>query len=193
MSQNESLTAMQRERMRLAQVRKSFMAGVEQQSTGQNIAPEFLLTCVDYIKAAMDRLHAQDQRIHDLLIPHVAATDTVGADTLAHLNHRLAKSREALDGLVAARDSYRASGHAGWSNFKTAVDHFMDVYMNTLLKGQHSTMEMQKKVFDDAAWDYVSNQSQDSHIIEATLFAGVQRYAPEGADPTSFKSARPVS
>jgi hypothetical protein len=167
----DSKSVMQRERMRLGQVRKSFAAGIEVQAKGVAVPTEFLATCVDYIKASMDRLHAQDQRICDILRPHAAA---------------------ALAQLVAARDDYRAKGAAGWTDFEAVVAQFMDVYFNVLLKGQHSTIEMQKKLFGDAEWNDVAGVSQDALATEAALFAAVKRQAPGGMDPESFKAGPPV-
>lgn len=189
---NQSKSVMQKERMRLGQVRKSFAAGIEQQTAGQAVSIEFLASCVDYIKASMDRLHDQDQRIHDILKPHVAANDNDGNAVLANLHMRLAKSREALNKLLAARDSYRAKGASGWAGFKATIDMFMDVYFNVLLKGQHSTIEMQKKIFGDKEWNDVAGVSQDALVREAALFAAVKRLAPAGADPESFKAGPPV-
>ncbi len=180
----------QRERMRLGKVRKSFVAGIEFQASGTAVSIEFFAACVDYIKAAMDRLHDQDQRIHDILKPHIAANDNSAA-TLENLDFRLTKSREALAALVAARDAYRAKGHNGWAEFKAATDTFMDVYFNILMKGQHSTVEMQDKIFTDATWNTVAGITQDSELIEATQFAVVKRLAPAGADPENFKAGRP--
>jgi hypothetical protein len=191
MNDNSSKSVMQRERMRLGQVRKSFAAGLELQAKGTAVPIEFFGACVDYIRASMDRLHAQDQRIHDILAPHAATA--VDRAILDHLNARLAKSRDALNKLVAARDGYRAQGAAGWSAFKAAVDEFMDVYFNVLLKGQHSTLEMQKKVFTDQDWDTVAGVSQDSRLVEASLFAAVKLLAPPGADPDGFKAGPPVA
>jgi hypothetical protein len=191
MSDNDSKTLMQRERMRLGQVRKSFAAGVEHLASGQPISMEFLAVCVDYIKASMDRLHAQDQRIHDILAPHAKSGDEKAV--LNHLDTRLAKSRAALAQLVAARDAFRAAQGKDAAAFKTAIDHFMDVYFNVLLKGQHSTLEMQKKVFTEATWNEVADVTQNSRVTEATLFAEVKKYAPAGADPESFKAGPPVA
>ena len=184
---------MQRERRRLAQVRKSFAAGADTLAKGQPVPLEFLGTCVDYIQASMNRLHAQDQRIHDILRPHVAADDASGGQILSHLSTRLTRSREALDKLVAARDAYRTAPQTGADAFKVAVDYFMDVYLNVLLSGQHSTLDMQNKVFTDATWNDVAGVTQESNVIEASLFSAVKRLAPSGMDPESFPSARPSS
>lgn len=193
MSDLPSKTLMQRERMRLGQVRKSFAAGLEQQAKTSDVPLEFFATCVDYIKASMDRLHDQDQRIHDILKPHVPGGDADGQAILANLNMRLAKSREALSQLVAGRDIYRSKAAAGWTAFKSAVDGFMDVYFNILLKGQHSTLQMQDKVFTVETWNTVAGISEDALQIEATQFAMVRRQAPAGADPAGFKAGPPVT
>ncbi|MBT7450056.1 MAG: hypothetical protein HN793_04435, partial [Rhodospirillaceae bacterium] len=167
-----------RERMRLSQVRKSFDAGLKQKVGGANITEAFFGACVAYIKASMDRLHDQDQRIHDFLKPHVTAGDDQSA-TLENLDMRLAKSREALDALVAAAAVYKAAGEAGWADFKTAVEAFMEVYFKILLSGQHSTLTLQEEVFDEAIWDKVAGVTPDSLATENALYSAAQGLAPD--------------
>jgi|GEM_PF-6491777 len=191
MNINESRSVMQRERMRLGQVRKSFAAGVEQLAAGKTVAIEFLAAGVDYIQASMDRLHDQDQRIHDILKPHALSSEEMAV--LAHLDTRLAKSRAALAQLIAARDAFRAGQGADAPAFQATVAHFMDVYFNVLLKGQHSTLEMQNKIFTDSTWNDVAGVTQDSRVVEATLFAEVKKHAPADADPDGFKSGPPAA
>ena len=192
MLDNQARNVVQKERMRLGQVRKSFAAGVEQQAKGANLSIEFFGACVDYIRASMDRLHAQDQRICDMLKPHVAAGDTQGAATLENLNARLARSRVALDALAKARDTYRAKGAPGWADFKAEIDRFMDIYFNVLMKGQHSTIEMQQKLFSEKDWGFAAGVNEPALMNEATLFAVVRKFAPAGADPASFQAGPPV-
>lgn len=180
------------ERRRLAQIRKSFDAGVKQKSEGAEVSVPFFDGCVAYIKASMDRLHAQDQRIHDFLKPHVPAGDE-HSETLANLDMKLAKSREALEDLVAAMATYKAAGESGWAEFKTAVDAFMEVYMKVLLSGHHSTMTLQEEVFDEDIWDQVAGVTPESLALEKQLYSAVQGLAPTGADPASFIGTRPAA
>jgi len=192
MLDNQARNIMQKERMHLGQVRKAFAAGLERAANGEAISIEFFGACVDYLKGSMDRLHAQDQRIHDILKPHVTPGDTANADILANLDMRLARSRVALDNLTTARDAYRAKGAAGLANFQAAVAQFMDVYHNFLLKGQHSTLEFQKKVFADGDWIKVAGVNEGALVNEAGLYASARKYAPSGADPASYQAGPPV-
>ena len=180
-----------RERMRLSQVRKSFDAGLKQKDGGADIPEAFFGACVAYIKASMDRLHDQDQRIHDFLKPHVTAGDDQSA-TLENLDMRLAKSREALDALVAAAAAYKAAGKDGWADFKAAVEAFMEVYFKILLSGQHSTLTLQEEVFDEAIWDQVAGVTPESLAKEDELYTAVQGLAPGDADPASFVGGPPA-
>ena len=181
-----------RERRRLAQVRKAFDAGLKLKADGARIDPAFFAACVAYIKASMDRLHAQDQRIHDFLLLHVTAGDD-HVITLENLDLRLAKSRDALEALVKAAEAYEAAGEAGWADFKTAVAQFMEVYMNILLSSHHSTLSLQDQVFDESTWDQVAGVTPASLALEEELYTRVQRLAPEGADPVSFVGTRPAA
>jgi len=180
-----------RERMRLSQVRKALDAGMKQKAEGGDVALAFFSACVAYIKASMDRLHAQDQRIHDFLVPHVPDGDE-HADTLENLNMRLAKSRTALDDLVKAAAAYRAAGESGWSDFKGAVGAFMEVYFKILLSGQHSTLTLEEEVFDENTWDEVAGVTEDSLVTEEKLYAAVQETAPDGIDPAAFVGGPPA-
>lgn len=180
-----------RERMRLSQVRKALDAGMKHQAESGDVSIEFFSACVDYIKTSMDRLHAQDQRIHDFLVPHVPEGDE-HADTLDNLNMRLAKSRTALDELVTATEAYRAAGSAGWSDFKAAVGAFMEVYFKILLSGQHSTLTLQEDVFDEGTWDEVAGVTEDSLATEERLYKAVQDSAPQGINPAEFVGGPPA-
>ncbi len=180
-----------RERMRLSQVRKSFDAGVKLKGDGSDIPVAFFEAGVAYIKASMDRLHAQDQRIHDFLLPHVKDGDDQAA-ILENLNMRLAKSRDALEELVGAAETYGPQGDNGWADFKAAVDAFMGVYFKILLSGQHSTLTLQEDVFDESTWDKVASVTPESLATEEKLYAAVQYLAPDGADPASFVGGPPA-
>lgn len=192
MLDNQARNIMQKERMHLGQVRKSFAAGLERAVKGEAISIEFFGACVDYLKGSMDRLHAQDQRIHNILKPHVKPGDSANAEILANLDMRLAKSRVALDDLVKARDGYRANGAPGLADFQAATARFMDVYHNVLLKGQHSTLDFQKKVFADGDWIKVAGVNEGALVNEAGLYASVRKHAPSGADPASYQAGPPV-
>ena len=180
-----------RERTRLSQVRKSFDAGLKQKDGGADIHENFFSACVAYIKAAMDRLHAQDQRIHDFLKPHMADRDDQNA-TLENLDMRLAKSRDALAVLVAAAAAFKTAGESGWADFKAAVEAFMEVYFKILLSGQHSTLTLQEEVFDEATWDQVAGVTPESLAKEEELYTTVQGLAPDDADPASFVGGPPA-
>lgn len=179
------------ERRRLSQVRKCFDAGLKQKDDGADLPVDFFDACVAYIKASMDRLHAQDQRIHDFLEPHVPEGDE-HADTLENLNMRLARSRDALEALVNAMVTYKQIGDDGWEEFKAAVDTFMEVYFKILLSGQHSTLTLQEEVFDEGIWDQVAGVTPESLATEKELYARVQELAPADADPASFVGGPPA-
>lgn len=180
-----------RERRRLSQVRKSFDAVLKQKGSGADIPLEFFSASVAYIKASMDRLHDQDQRIHDFLKPHVTAGDDQAA-TLENLDMRLAKSREALEALVSASSTYATEGDKGWGAFKTAVESFMEVYFKILLGGQHSTLTLQEEVFDEGIWDQVAGVTPESLALEDKLYLAVQGLAPADADPATFIGGPPA-
>jgi hypothetical protein len=184
---------MERERRRLGQVRKAFGTGIENMNAGTQVPMEFLLACVDYIKAAMDRLHAQDQRIHDLLRKEVPPSDREADAVLRQLDERLAASRTALTSLVAAAGAYRKSAGKDAASFAAAVATFMDVYFNILLKGQHSTLPLQEELFGLPEWDFVAGVSNEALQIEGTLFGWIGRLGPPHLNPAGMTGSRPQS
>jgi len=152
---------------------------------------DFLGACVDYIKLSMDRLHAQDQRIHDILTKRVDKKEKTTHDKLISLKSRLAQSRIALLDLTESFDKFRATGPDGWNDFVRGVNRFMDVYFNVLLKGQHSTLDTQDALFDLADWDAVAGITNNTPGKEYSLFGRVMLYAPADCCPENFKGGPP--
>jgi len=139
----------------------------------------------------MDRLHAQDQRIHDILVERVDKKGKAIHGKLINLNSRLAQSRVAVDDLTKSFEKFRATGSDGWNDFARGVDRFMDVYFNVLLKGQHSTLNTQDALFDLADWDTVAGITNNTPAKEYSLFGRVMLYAPPDCCPESFKGGPP--
>jgi len=90
-----------RERRRQIQVRKSFSAGLDPAAPWGAGDPEaFYLACSDYLLSSMDRLHDQDQMIHDLLRERIDP-----AEREAH-----ARQHPARAGAVRPRPRHGAAG-----------------------------------------------------------------------------------
>ena len=72
----------------------------------------FYLACADYLVWSMDRLHEQDQIIHDLLGERISATEKEAHERLAVLNARQRSSRELMAGFERDAAKLRTSGPA---------------------------------------------------------------------------------
>jgi hypothetical protein len=152
---------------------------------------EFLVACTDYMRASLDRLHAQDHRLHECLEPYVAADDSENVAKLKALDERLGKSEASLAQFVAARDALQAAGPSGQAEFVVAGRQFLDVFLNILRASQHSTEDIEQREFGQEQWDYISGITEESIENEDALYSKVSGLAPAGAEPASFPPIRP--
>ena len=127
------------ERMRMSMVRRTLGAALEGEAAADNPVPVYL-ACSDYLKHALDRLHAQDHRLWERLNPHAGPEDAVFRDKLDKLKFRLAASEQSLAGLVLARDALRARGASEREGFEDEARRFLDVFLNILSASRHSTL-----------------------------------------------------
>ena len=182
---------MRHERTRMSQVRRALGVGLDHVESDEVDRVDFLIACVDYMRASLDRLHAQDHRLHECLQPFVPPEDSANQAKLDALKDRLTKSEQALAEFVAARHALESSGVPGQSAFAEAGRRFLDVFLNILRASQHSTEDIEQREFGQSQWDYISGITDESIEREATLYDRVSQLAPEGAEPASFPPIRP--
>ena len=176
------------ERMRMAQVRKAF---------GQALAaarPEdlkaFYVACTRYLEHALNRLHAQDQRIIEKLTPHVAPQDSSNQELLRDFDGSLKTSREALGDLLVALQAYE-TGQSDQSTYQDAALRFMDVFLNILAARRHSSQHLEDEHFKLKDWEEVANVTDASLAAERELFERVCATAPAGGSPEAFHVGPP--
>lgn len=165
------------ERRRMSMVRRTLGAALEGEAAADNPVPVYL-ACSDYLKHALDRLHAQDHRLWERLDPHAGPEDAVFRDKLDKLKFRLSASEQALAGLVIARDALRARGPSEQVGFEDEARRFLDVFLNILSASRHSTLAEEEAEFADSDWDYVAGNTADAAAEEVRLFGEVERAAP---------------
>ncbi|MCY3817126.1 MAG: hypothetical protein OXG59_12655 [Gammaproteobacteria bacterium] len=165
------------ERMRMSMVRRTLGAALDGDAAADNPVPVYL-ACSDYLKHALDRLHAQDHRLWERLDPHAGPEDAVFRDKLDRLKERLAASEQALAGLVSARDALRADGAPVRGDFEDEARRFLDVFLNILSASRHSTLAEEEAKFADSDWDYVADNTADAAAEEVRLFGEVENAAP---------------
>lgn len=173
----DSHERVRQERMRMSMVRRTLGAALEGEAAADNPLPVYL-ACSDYLKHALDRLHAQDHRLWERLDPHAGPEDAVFRDKLDRLKQRLAASEQALGGLVGARDAVRARGASERKGFEDEARRFLDVFINILSASRHSTLAEEESQFVDADWDYVADNTADAAAEEGRLFGEVEKAAP---------------
>jgi hypothetical protein len=105
------------ERRRMMQIRRALRALLD---CDPNSVPELsaaYLACTDYLVYSMNRLHAQDQGIHDRLRDRIPATDVEAHARLADLQAQQCETRALIDDLSTAADLLRRSTDAGLAGF----------------------------------------------------------------------------
>lgn len=179
------------ERMRMAQVRKAFGQALEQSGDQPANLKAFYGACSRYLQAALDRLHAQDQRIIDKLSPLIAPDDADSQELLAGFDNSLRSSRGALKELMDALDAYEGSDVASQQTFEQAARRFMDVFLNILAARRHSSQHLEEEHFDDADWVEVAGVTDQSLATERALFQAACDTAPAGLSPEAFSVGPP--
>jgi hypothetical protein len=175
-----------RERRRQIQVRKAFDAGLALgDSTAPTLTP-FYLSCADYIIASMDRLHAQDQLIHDLLAARIPADEADAHERLATLNERQRQSRKLVASFQSAAEGLRRKGNAGTGAFLDAARQFSAEFKSLLAPRRNPFFRHTDALFGDDDWARIAGVTDQSLETEERLFSAVQRTAPTGIDPAQF-------
>jgi hypothetical protein len=179
-----------RERRRQLQVRRAFEAGLQPSTAWGGRDPgEFLLACADYLLFSMDRLHDQDQAIHDLLLERVAPSDAATHERLRVLGERQLASRALLHSFrgtaARLRNSRDSSGRA--VEAFTAEARLFTGEFGALLQARRNPLRAHTDVlFGDADWLRVAGVTTASVAREHQLFDRVRDTAPAGADPEEF-------
>ena len=161
----------------MSMVRRTLGAALDGEAAADDPVPLYL-ACSDYLKHALDRLHAQDHRLWERLDPHAGPEDAVFREKLDRLKERLGASEQALDGLVRARDALGARGASEREGFEDEARRFLHVFLNVLSASRHSTLAEEEAKFADADWDYVADDTADAAADETRLFGEVEKAAP---------------
>jgi hypothetical protein len=169
------------------QVRKAFSAGLGPGAQWQGRDPaEFHLACADYLLFSMDRLHDQDQQIHDRLKARIPPAEREAHERLEALDRRQDRSRELLAGLRRAAQALRSSGGRSVAAFESEARTFIDAFGTLLQPRKNPFSRHTDQLFTDADWAGIAGVTTQSLAEEERLFAGVRLAAPVGADPDGF-------
>jgi FMN-dependent NADH-azoreductase len=134
----------------------------------------------------LNRLIAQDNILHDLLIPHIEATNQEYLDKLTKLEKGLQAMENAIEKLTTAKNNLIKAGLYETQIFKEEARAFLDVFLNMLAINRHSTIDLESKVFTPKDWEKLAGVTEESIQMEEKLFLNAKLSAPEGCDPESF-------
>ncbi len=173
------------ERTHLSQVRRAFTAGLEIEAVDPGLV-NFYVVCCEYLEYSLNRLIAQDYILHDLLVPHIEATNQEYLDKLTKLEKGLQAMENAIKKLSTAKNNLITSGLYETHAFKEEARAFLDVFLNMLATNRHSTIDLESKVFTPKDWEKLAGVTEESIQMEEKLFLNTKLSAPEGCDPESF-------
>lgn len=169
------------------QVRKAFEAGLAPASPWNGRDPAaFYLACADYLLFSMDRLHMQDQLIHDLLRERIAPAEAEALGRLQALDERQGRSRSLLESFRGTAARLRASGGRALDEFRRGAARFAEEFRALLQPRKNPFFRHTDALFGDADWVLIAGVTTASVAREEELFARVRAAAPPGADPESF-------
>ena len=175
-----------RERRRQLQVRRAFEAGLQPSPAWNGRDPgAFLLACSEYLLFSMDRLHDQDQAIHDLLRERVAADSGIH-ERLQALADRQRASRALLETFRGTVERLRRSHGAALEAFTADARRFAAEFGSLLEPRRNPLRSHTDEHFGDADWLHVAGVTSASIARENQLFDRVRTSAPAGADPDEF-------
>ena len=173
------------ERTHLSQVRRAFTTGLEIEAVDPGLV-NFYVVCCEYLEYSLNRLIAQDNILHDLLIPHIEATNQEYLDKLTKLEKGLQAMENAIEKLSTAKNNLIKAGLYETQIFKEEARAFLDVFLNMLAINRHSTIDLESKVFTPKDWEKLAGVTEESIQMEEKLFLNAKLSAPEGCDPESF-------
>jgi hypothetical protein len=175
------------ERRRQIQIRKAFEAGLDLPDDRRTDLSEFYLAAGSYIVFSMDRLHYQDQVIHDLLAERIPKDDTDAHERLATLNERQDKSRQMVETFRQAVETLSETGPDGRASFEHAAHAFTAAFTSLMAPRKNPFSAYTDQLFSEEDWELVAGVTDDSIATENNLYLAVQSNAPEGLDPETMQ------
>ena len=174
------------ERRRQVQIRTAFETGLALRERSDLELTEFFLACAAYIVFSMDRLHYQDQVIHDLLKERVSAEDEDAHKRLDELDERQGKSRELVESFQRAAEDLTRNGADARGAFDHAATTFVAAFTSLMAPRKNPFKAYTDKLFTDEDWNLIAGVTDESISIESELYAAVKASAPDDIDPDTI-------
>ena len=147
---------------------------------------EFFLACSAYLVFSMDRLHHQDQVIHDLLKERISQEDTTAHEQLDTLNDRQQKSRELVETFQQVAKALSESGPDARAAFEQGALEFTSAFTSLMAPRKNPFQKYTDELFTDEDWQVIAAVSDESRSMETNLFSAVQVSSPEHIDPDAM-------
>ena len=165
------------ERQRLRTVRQKLSAAVAQGSGGNADWLPFYGAVSDYMDAAMERLHAQDIKMGDMIREKLGQIDDSAQQALNELDERLAGNEKRLKRMLAAGQELVDKGVDALEEFEDAARDFTDFIVRNM--GHHGgTTDLAAKLFKPEDWEYMADQTDEAIANEIALFEKVEAATP---------------
>jgi hypothetical protein len=179
--------AIGRERRRQIQIRRAFEAGLEPGSASGIDLTDFYLMCAAYVVFSLDRLHFQDQMIHDFLVERIPESDAQAHNRLVALDERQRSSRVLVEELQLATDALQVAGPDGCPAFETAAKHFNETFAGMMEARRNPFESYTNELFSDDDWVQIAGSSDEADTAEGNLYNAVVRTAPAGINPETIE------
>ncbi len=166
------------ERRRLRSVRQKLSAAVAQTSGGEESYVPFYIAIADYIEAAMERLHAQDIKMGDMIREKVETVDENVKQALAELDERLAGNQEHLQRFLEASEALKREGAAAIERFEAVSKAYTD-YITANMGHHGGTTDLAAKLFSTDDWEYMAGVTDEDMQREKELYAHVEETTPD--------------
>ena len=167
------------ERRRLKAVRNALSLALEKGAQGSPGFVPFYLAEGDYIEAAMNRLHAQDVRMGEMIRAKLGTPDAGQEEALREIDGRLAANQRHLRELVAARDALRKEGAAALGRFERAARDYTAFI--TANMGHHGPVtELAQRLFSSDDWARMAGVTEAEMQRERELHERVFAALPAG-------------
>ena len=178
---NELREKIANERRRLKGVRQALTEAVEDPSDKGEEYPAFYVAIGNYMEAAMERLHAQDVKMGDMIREKSGGLDPNRVQqALSELDERLTGNQAYLSTFLAARDDLSEQGASALKRFEQAARDYTRYIVASM--GHHgATTELAQELFSPDDWIFMAGATDADTQREEQLHRAVCDAAPASA------------
>ncbi len=159
------------ERRRLKSVRELLTTAVNRTADGDGAFVPFYIAIGEYMEASMERLHAQDIRMGDMIREKLGPPDATAKQALMELDERLAGNQALLTAFSAARRTLEVPAPAaGAVGQFEAISRAYSRYIVQNMGHHGATTELAARLFSPADWEDMAHVSETDARREEQLY-----------------------